>query len=118
MEPLILSVFDYCDDVYGPCITLGNAYRIQNVQKSCIRFVFNIRRRKHVTPYYEQQHGIPKMASMRELHYSCFVHRIIFNNKPDYLRKKLTYRNEHHNRNVRYPMLLHAPRHRSCTFMG
>lgn len=50
-DSIILSMFNYCDVVYGPCLDLKISSRIQQIQNACVRFIFGLKRRDHVTRY-------------------------------------------------------------------
>ncbi|CAH0555180.1 unnamed protein product [Brassicogethes aeneus] len=43
-DSLVLSHFNYCDVVYGPCLDKVNINRIEKVQKSCLRYTYGIRK--------------------------------------------------------------------------
>lgn len=45
-DTLVLSQFNYCDVLYGPCLDQVEKQRIQKVQNSCLRFIYGIRRGK------------------------------------------------------------------------
>ncbi|KAF2893916.1 hypothetical protein ILUMI_12259 [Ignelater luminosus] len=44
-EALVLSQFNYCDVVYGPCLEQKDRLRIQRVQNSCLKFIYGKRER-------------------------------------------------------------------------
>lgn len=116
-ESLILSLFDYCDVVYGPCLSVYDAQRIQVLQNACMRFACNVKRRDHITPTYEK-YCWNKMEIRRNIHYSCIVRKIIKTGNPQYLRLKLVFGEEIHNRNMRNVHLLHVPQHSTSLFQG
>lgn len=117
IESLILSLFDYCDVVYGPCLLVYDAQRVQVLQNACMRFACNVKRRDHITPYYEK-YSINKMNIRRSVHYSCIVRKIIQTNNPPYLRFKLIFGDDIHKRNMRNTHLLHVPQHSTSSFKG
>lgn len=43
-DSLVLSHFNYCDVIYGPCLDKLDSNRIEKVQKSCLRFIYGIRK--------------------------------------------------------------------------
>lgn len=100
VESLILSAFNYCDVVYGPCINQATSYLIQKFQNTCLRYVYNINRRDHISPYLKF-HKILNMSLRRNLHIACFVHNLITTGQPDYLRCRIKYLSEHHHKDTR-----------------
>lgn len=114
-ESLILSMFDYCDVVYGPCLSAHDTHRIQVLQNTCMRFSTNLNRRDHVTPSYFEN-GWLKMNIRRDIHFACFVQNILIRNTPVYLKNKLTFAVDVYDRSRRNPLLLHVPRHSTSIF--
>lgn len=119
VDLLVLSPFNYCDSVYGPRINNNTAMAIQRVQNACLRFCFNIPRRKHVTPYMNAK-GIINMSARRELHYACLTQRVIWSKCPDYLFEKLTWKRDFSRSNLRSVSsnMLQIPAHKSTRFKG
>lgn len=114
-ESLILSLFDYCDTLYGPCLSVHDAHRIQVVQNACMRFSANLKKRDHVTPSYIE-YGWVKMNIRREIHFACLIQKILVTSTPAYLREKLIFAEEVQNRSRRNPFLLQIPRHSTSAF--
>ncbi|XP_031359025.1 uncharacterized protein LOC116182622, partial [Photinus pyralis] len=54
-DSLVLSRFNYCDVLYGPCLLAKDRDRIQRVQNSCLRFVFGIRKYDRIS------HTLPRL---------------------------------------------------------
>ncbi|KAF2898411.1 hypothetical protein ILUMI_07763 [Ignelater luminosus] len=48
-ESLVLSRFNHCDVLYGPCMDALTSRRIQVVQNSCLRFIFGIKRIQRIS---------------------------------------------------------------------
>ena len=48
-DMLILSLFNYSDLVYGPCLTLSTQSRVQRLQNSCLRFSYGLRKFDYLT---------------------------------------------------------------------
>lgn len=114
-DALILSHFNYCDIVYGPCLDSNTALRIQRIQNSCIRFIYGIKKYSHVS------HKLPelkwlKMSDRRLLHLQCFYHKVITSKIPPYLYLRLTFRSDVHNINIRFPHYLTPPCHRTALY--
>lgn len=117
VESLVLSLFDYCDVVYGPCLSIYDQNRIQQVQNSCMRFAANVNRRDHITPYL-QHHNWTKMNIRRDIHYCCLIHKIIQTSKPPYLKSKLVFGDDTFDRVRRDNYFMHIPRHSTSSFKG
>lgn len=118
-ESLIISGLDYCDVVYHKALNMCDANRLQKLQNSCLRFCNNIHSCEHITPHYNQV-GLLKLNLRRELHYKCFIHRIIQKNLPNYLANKIKQRNQCHSVNIRSGSNLDLPTHNTqkyrCSF--
>ena len=114
-DSLVLSVFNYCDVVYGPCLTSATAQRIQKVQKCCLRFIYGIRRRQRVS-YKLKEAGWLDMKTRRFFHRCVLFHKIIVVKCPRYLYLKITFRTDVHNLNLRFKGTLTPPAHRTATF--
>lgn len=118
-DSFVLSHFNFCDAVYGPCITAETSYRIQKVQNCCLRFIHGIRRGQHIS------HTLPltkwtNMEKRRHFHIANLYHKIIINRQPSYLYRKITFRTDVHNVNIRFKGTLTPPvfktEHFKCSF--
>ena len=75
-------------------------HTIQKVQNSCMRYIYNIPYRNHISPYLNE-HKILNMENRRLYHMYCFIWKIMKTNEPTYLKSKLTAHNHDHNtRNI------------------
>jgi len=114
-DSLVLSNFNYCDVVYGPCIDGNDCYRIQKVQNSCVRFIFGLNRRQHVSGHLRRLQWL-NMGERRDLHLLCFYHKLIIFKHPPYLLQRLSFRTDIHNLNLRHRGLISMPRHFKAIF--
>jgi len=114
-ESLVLSHFNFCDVVYGPCLDANTAMRIQRVQNSCLRFIYGIRRRNRISYTLKLAKWL-NMDQRRYLHLICFFHKVLIFKTPPYLFTRLSYRTDIHNLNLRHRGLLCIPRYRSTFF--
>ena len=114
-EALVLSRFNYCDTIYGPSLDSAERRRIQVLQNSCLRFIFGIRRREHITHKLLELNWL-NMSDRRHLHSACLFHKIIVNKAPGYLQKKIKFRSDVHNINVRFRGRITPPIHRTEKF--
>lgn len=111
-EALILSQFNFCDSLYDPCLDAVTTRKIQVCQNSCLRFIYGIKRRQHITHKIKET-GWLNMQDRRYLHSAVLFHRIISTHTPSYLHNKINYRTDVHNLNLRNkgqisPPLLHT----------
>lgn len=107
-ETLILSLFNYADVLYGPCLAQKYKFKIQKIQNCCLRLIFGIQRRRRIA-HKLKEIGWLNMERRRTLHSACLYHRIIFSRKPPYLHRKITFRTDIHNLNIRNRGLLTVP---------
>lgn len=117
VDSLILSLFSYCDVVYGPRIFKKTEKAIQRVQNACARFCFNIPKRSHVSPYLNEK-GILNMASRRKLHYANFVYKILNDEKPEYLFRKCSRKLHARGTRMQYENTLVLPEYKTMGFKG
>lgn len=114
-ESLILSSLNFADSVYGPSLTSLYKRKIQKIQNSCLRLIFGIRMRERIS-YKLRDVGWLNMDNRRLHHAACLYHKIIANKSPQYLYRKIKFRTDVHNLNVRFKGLLTPPPHRTELF--
>lgn len=115
VESLILSLFNYGDCVYGPCLTQENKRRLQVCQNYCIRFVTTIPYADHVTPYIRSL-NLLKLCERRFLHYVLLICKTVSYQKPSYLYDKIEFRSETHSFNLRQNFTVTVPAHNTTRF--
>lgn len=114
-DALILSIFNYGDVIYGPNLTSQYRQKIQKVQNSCLRLIYGIRRNQRIS-YKLQEAGWLNMGNRRSLHSAILYHKIITFKTPPYLFRKLSFRTDVHNLNIRYKGTLSPPSFRTETY--
>lgn len=114
-DSLVLSHFNFADCVYGPCIDTITSRKIQKVQNSCLRFIYSIRRRNHVSHKLVSANWL-NMYNRRLVHASCLYFKIILLKCPPYLLHKIRYRTDVHNINLRSRGNVTIPKHRTQLF--
>ena len=79
----MLSNFNYCNHIL---INLSSKLqtKIQRVQNACIRFIYSLKRRDHVSPFLVKTNWL-NMNSRRLLQCLCMVYKIYKNIVPSYL---------------------------------
>lgn len=114
-DALVLSHFNFCDVVYGPCLKRIDQQRIQRVQKSCLRYIYGVRKFQPISHKLDTAKWID-MESRRRLHAACLYHTIILYKHPPYLYNKITFRSDVHNLNLRFRGLISPPPHRTAQY--
>lgn len=109
MQSLVLSVFQYCYPSYGNSISRENITRIQKMQNTAIRFIFQLKRYDHVTPFRDAVNLLP-MEDICKILTGCMTKKILKLREPEYLYEKLVYREEVSHQNTRQDKTLHLPR--------
>lgn len=108
-EALVLSHLNYCNFVYGPCLDVSTKFKLQKVQNSCIRFIYNLKRSDHVS---NKLHDLKwlNISDRQKLHFACFLHKLIKSESPSYLFEKLTRRDNVHPRATRFNAHYQTPK--------
>jgi hypothetical protein len=107
---LVFPHFDYGSLVYNDLFETLNI-RLQRLQNACVRFVLNVPRQMHITPFYVHLKWL-KLKERRLLLYLNLIRKILKTGSPMYLRSSFTFMSEVHNRQNRFT-LSHAqvPKH-------
>ena len=112
-QSLIISLFDYCDVVYGPRLSVSLASRVQLVQNSCLRFSYCARKFDHISPLLKKSGWLP-MKQRWILHLCCIIYKILRDCSPPYLFNLLpTNASFHTAHSTRSQDLLSIPYHRT-----
>ena len=83
----VLTKMDYCNSLLAN-ITQKEMNRLQKLINSSVRFIYNLRKRTHVTEYAKKAHILP--ASFRvKYKLCCIVHKIVNGMAPAYLSELL-----------------------------
>ena len=112
---LVLSRFNYCDSVYGPCLRVECAGRIQRVQNACLRFVFGIRKFQRISHTLVLCKWL-NMERARKLHAASLYHQVIRSQIPQYLYRRISFRTDVHHLNLRRKDQITVPNHRTALF--
>lgn len=118
-ESLVLSIFNYCDTVYGPRLFDKTSRAIQRVQNACTRFCFGIPKRSHITPYLNENQ-ILKMEGRRLLHLAGLIYKVVHTGRPRYLHDKIKWLGNAHNIFTRSKLSrrMEIPKHKTANFKG
>jgi len=112
---LVLSQFNHCDVVYGPCLSAFDSERIQRLQRSCLRLIHGVRKFEPIS-HKLRSTGWLNMYNRRLLHSLTLFHKIITNRAPPYLYNKIRFRTDVHNLNLRHRNTITIPSHRTTFF--
>ena len=72
VESLVLSLFNYCDVLYGLYIASADNYRLQKIPNLCIRFVTCVPPFCHIIPFIRHFRRL-KVQGRRLLHYMVLL---------------------------------------------
>ena len=119
-QTLVLSLFDYANTVYIPCLSQKLLNRVQRIQNSCLRFCYGARRFEHITPLFERSDWL-RIHQRFVLHLCCLVFNVLQTGIPSYLRDLLHSNFEFHTdsaSSTRSQTQLAFPRHRTSKFQN
>ena len=115
-ESLVLSNFNYCDFIYGPCLDAMDINRIQKVQNTCLRVIFGLRKFDHISYTFKEISWLT-MKSRRTLHLVTFFNKLLSNPVlPLSIKSKFVFRDNVHSRNIRFGNKITMPHHQSAMF--
>lgn len=115
-DSLVLSQFNYCDAIYGPCLKQYDINRIQLIQNSCVRLIMGIRRYERGVSAKIRELNWLTMAERRKLHSIVFFNKIITEKCPKYLYTKIKFRSDTHNINIRDKYAITVPKHNTACY--
>ena len=115
-QTLVLSHLDYCDVVYDDCNSTLS-HKLQRIQNSCIRFIFNLKRHDHVSHCIRELSWL-KLNDRRSLHKTVLLHKILSSGQPSYLASLFNFLGDTHSLNTRSNTsnILSIPAHKSDFF--
>ena len=114
-EAFVMSIYNYCYIVYYPFLDLITKKRIQYVQNTCCRFIFNLRKYDSVSNNIKQI-GWLRCDNMYKFYSMIFFRKLLESKQPLYLFQKLEFRSNAHNLNLRDRNYLSIPKHRTSLF--
>ena len=105
---LVLPIIDYC---ITSCCNMNSEQvdRLQVSLNNCVRYIYNVKRREHITPYYVKL-GWLKINERRDLQICVMVHKILHCYAPTYLNNMFMLMSGVHVRATRsHAMYLRSP---------
>ena len=85
---LVISLLDYADVVYGPCLFTRLSSIVQRIQNSCLRYSYNVCKFDHTSPFFLRS-GWLNVRQRWILHLCCIVHKALESETPIYLNELL-----------------------------
>lgn len=98
---LVFPYIDYCYAIYTD-ITAELDRKLYRAINACLRFVHEVKRDQHITPYYRNS-GWLKVICRREYIVSCLIHKIIVTRRPHLLYSSIVFRSSETHRATRAP---------------
>lgn len=114
-DTLVLSHVNYCSLVYWNCLDVIHKSRLQKIQNTCCRFVFNLRKYDSVSHKINILNWL-NINNRIKLQQLVFTHKVITYSTPEYLKEKFIPRNKIHPINIRHKDLLSIPKFKSALF--
>ena len=114
-EAFVLSQFNYCSGVYGPCLDVATASRVQRVQNACLRFMYGIPKFSRISHRLKDACWL-SMTNRTRMRLAILSYKIMTSGLPKYLYNKITYRTDVHHLNLRHRGRLQIPCHRTSAF--
>lgn len=114
---LVLSHFSHCAPLYSQALNTHEVYRIQKVQNTCLRYIFNLRKFDHVSHKLRELEWL-SMKNRHRLGTLSLYHFIITTQEPTYLFEKIQLRENAHSVNIRAKDTLTIPYHKTSLFEG
>ena len=108
VETYILALFNFGCPVLQN-LSSKTAGKIQKLQNACIRFIFNLRKFDHLTPYFKKIKML-RMDDRRDIQSLTIVHNILNGRAPDYLIDKVEFNYVVHDHDTRIREGLRVPR--------
>ncbi|KAI5731371.1 hypothetical protein M8J77_008987 [Diaphorina citri] len=110
VKSFILPKFEYCAPLLHG-LTLELSTSLQRAQNSCVRFIYNVRRREHITPYYNRLQRL-RIEDRRRILTLSVLYKLLKSRSPPYLYEKYQFRADVSSRDTRsHELLLDKPRH-------
>ncbi|KAI5717914.1 hypothetical protein M8J77_013445 [Diaphorina citri] len=115
VKSYILPILEYCAPLLNN-ITLEQSTRLQRAQNACVRFIYHVRRREHITPYYNRARLL-KLEDRRKILTLSLLYKILVSQCPPYLYDKYTFHSSISSRETRtHDLLLHKPPHNTQSY--
>ena len=111
VESYILALFNFGSPVLQN-LSGKTAAKIQKVQNSCVRYIYNLRKFDHLSPYFKKTKML-NMEERRDIQSLTIVHNILNERAPSYLTDKIQFNHNIHIHNTRFVDSIRVPRART-----
>ncbi|KAG8252783.1 hypothetical protein J6590_048282 [Homalodisca vitripennis] len=95
--------------VFGSCLTQEANVILARIQNSALRFVYNLKKFDHISPY-RKRANLRSVQDICRLQTVTLVHKVLVTGEPSYLRRKLVARATLRERHTRQDDKLQLPR--------
>ncbi|KAI5728952.1 hypothetical protein M8J77_023576 [Diaphorina citri] len=110
-----LPQLEYCAPLLNG-LTAERSLKIQRAQNSCVRFIYNVKRREHITPYFNRARLL-KTEDRRRILTLSLLYKILVSQSPPYLYEKYQFRSDVRSRDTRsHELLLEKPRYNTFSY--
>ena len=116
VETYVLSILNY-GDIIIQGVKQELRTKLQRVQNSCIRFIYNLKKYDHITPFLKEAQTL-NIGNRTRLHGIVQMHRIVKGESPAYLTEKIIYRSDIHSFNTRSKNLIQTKKLKKCIKNG
>ena len=108
VESYILALFNFGCPVLQNLSFNTNA-KIQKLQNSCVRFIFNVRKYEHISHFYKKK-KILNMSDRRDIQSLTIIHNIVNERAPGYLMDKVQFNSIFHDHATRGKGSIRVPK--------
>ena len=108
VESYILALFNFGSPVLQN-LSHHTEAKIQKLQNSCIRFIYNARKYDHISGFYKKNR-ILNMGDRRDIQSLTIIHNIVNNRAPTYLIDKVHFNRMFHEHDTRSGDLIRVPK--------
>ncbi|KAI5728643.1 hypothetical protein M8J77_018974 [Diaphorina citri] len=110
-----LPQLEYCAPLLNG-LTAERSLKIQRAQNSCVRFIYNVKRREHITPYFNRARLL-KTEDRRRILTLSLLYKVLVSQSPSYLYEKYQFRSDVRSRDTRsHELLLEKPRYNTFSY--
>ena len=107
-ESYILALFNYASPVLQN-LSYNLNQKIQKLQNSCVRYIFNLRKYDHISSFYAKRQ-ILKISDRRDIQSLTIMHNIVNNKAPEYLTQSIRFNYDFHGHNTRTRNSIRVPK--------
>ncbi|KAG8304889.1 hypothetical protein J6590_083653 [Homalodisca vitripennis] len=108
-ETMNRSILSVSVEVFGSCLTQEANVILARIQNSALRFVYNLKKFDHISPY-RKRANLHSVQDICRLQTVTLVHKVLVTGEPSYLRRKLVARATLRERHTRQDDKLQLPR--------